>query len=646
VSDSVDRNRQNTLGVFESLEAEITNVSRVANINQWRETMVRRWMNTFGHLLPNRTGDGVADFYSATGATFTGGGKESVFAERTHKYVMRQVGLRTAEERYYQQLTRRMTEQYFTGNEKIESVGAKVRQMGVLGFLRNINFNLTLGMFNPAQLIVQANGAATALILSPLHGLAATKTFPLLRMALMSDNPDVWRFFGKVEKGLFGNEEEFFKLVKAVKQTGIVANLKSTSLYNLEDGKHNIFGGYPSKVLGSHAFFFNRGEEFSRLVSFDVARREWIKAHPGADWTAKEALGQMIVRADDLTQNMTKANLARFQEGVASIPLQFAQYNIKLAANIMSSLLGKGEGRGFTKKEAVQLLAGHVLLYGAAGNGLVGLLDEVMPQEAKEKMPVAMKTYLAQGLISGLLNQFAEWATGESANVALGSRLGSFNYYQQLGTALFTDPKNIYEALMGPTVSTAKRLGTIAEVAYLWHKDPELSSKDIMYGLARMTTEQVSTLRNAAKAYLYSQHANKMIDTKGVAIAQLSPNEVLAQALGFQPTAAVDVNNLIRSKRDHNQAIGDIADLVFKVQKDIITARMRGDHQYADEQHKLLQALWPANAGDMMEVQRRVRERLYPYDTEFQKLLGDYLWKGQTYEQPMVTTQQPIKPKQ
>jgi hypothetical protein len=636
---STDATRKNTLPVFQSLEAEMTNVSRVANINQWRETMVRKWMNTFGDLLPKRTGNDVQDFYDAAGAKFTRPGKDSLFAERTHKYIMRQIGQRTSEEQFYQTLTRRMTERFFQGGEKVEAIGAKVRNTGLLGFIRSTNFNLTLGMFNPAQLLVQANGAATAVALSPLHGLAAAKTVPLLRMALMSDNPKVWSFFGSIDKALLG-KDDFAKLVKAVRQTGILDNLKSTSLYNMEDGKLNVFKSY-TDVLAAGNGFFNRGEEFSRLVSFDVARREWIAAHAGADWTTKEALGQMVVRMDDFTQNMTKANLARFQEGALAIPLQFAQYNIKLAANVMSSLLGKGEGRGFTKREAIQLMLAHVLFYGAAGNGLVALMNEVLPEKVKDKLSVDQKTYLSQGLLAGLVNQFGEWATGQRTDVALGSRLGSFNYYQQLFDSLIHNPKDIYNTLLGPTVSSAKRLGTIGEAAYLMHKNPDLTARDVLEGLAHITTEQVSTLRNATKAYLYYTHADKMVDAKGVNVAQLTPTEVLAQALGFQPTAAVDVNDMIKSKKDHETALKDIADHITKVQKNIMTARLRGDHEYADHQHALLQALWPDNSGDLWEVQRLIRERIYPYDNEMQRLGGEYLWKGQTYDKAMTATTQP-----
>ncbi len=639
---SVDRDRRNTLDVFESLQAEMTNISRIANISMWRDNMIRRWMNTFGHMLPNRTGNDVADFFAATGATFTRGSNEALFAERTHRYIIRQLGVKNSEERFYENVTRMLTEKLFTGNERIESVGAFVRQKGWLGFVRNWNFNLNLGMFNPAQLIVQANGAATAMILSPLHGVKAAYTFPLLRMALASDNPQVWSRLARMEKlknlGL-SSEREFADIVKAVRKTGILDNMKSTSLWNLEDGALNIFGGYPSRAASHHTFFFNRGEEFNRLVSFDVARREWMAAHPGLDWTTDAALKQMVVRMDDLTQNMTKANLAFWQKGVLSIPFQFAQYNIKLAANVMTSAVKPG--RGFSRMEAAQLLLGHVILYGAAGNGLMWVLDEVLPNEVKEKMPVAAKELLAQGLITWVFDSAHEALTGEGAKVAIGNRLGSFDYWQRIGDAIFKDPGNVYEALLGPTVSTAKRLGVILDVAKLWHKDPDLTGQEVLEGLAKMGTEQVATLRNTTKAYLYAQHQGKMLDRQGVALGELNKNELLWQALGFQPTVSFDINNLIKSKHDHAQAIDDIAKQVMRVQSEMIQAMKDGNDEKAAEKRKLLNALFPENAGDFMEVQQRIRNRLYPFDTEMQKLLGEYVWKGRTYNQPVVVTEQP-----
>jgi hypothetical protein len=43
----------------------------------------------------------------------------------------------------------------------------------------------------------------------------------------------------------------------------------------------------------------------------------------------------------------------------------------------------------------------------------------------------------------------------------------------------------------------------------------------------------------------------------------------------------------------------------------------------------------------LWEVQRLIRERIYPYDNEMQRLGGEYLWKGQTYDKAMTATTQP-----
>lgn len=642
---SVDKRRDNTLDVYKSIQAEMANVSRVQAISQWRENSIRRWMNTFGDLIPNRTGNDVADFFKAANVRFARRGEGEVFAERTHKYIMRQIGVKTSEESMYESFTRSLTERFFTGGERLEAVGAFVRQQSFLGFLRNVNFNLTLGMWNPAQLIVQANGAATAIALSTRHGLAAAKTFPLLRMALMSDKPEVWSKLASAQKlsdlGL-SSKEDFVKLVESIRKTGIIDNLKSTSLWNIEDGSMDLFGGYGSKVWGTQAAFFNRGEEFSRIVSFDVARREWQAANAEKDWASSAALKEIVKRADDLTQNMTKANLAAFQTGIVSIPAQFLQYNIKLAGNIASSFLSNS-GRGFTRAEAARLMAAHLVLYGAAGTGTTWVANEMLGNH-KEELSVTQKNYISQGLMAGLIDSMSMAFTGKHTSIAVGSRLGSFDFYQRIGDAIFTDPASIYTVLLGPTAATAERVGSAAEVAALWWKQPDLSPRDILEGLSTAATAQISTLRNATKAYIYYTNEGKMVDKKGNAIGNVNQSEMLAQALGFQPSVAIDVYAMYKSKKDHDTTMRELGDTIYSVQKDIIFQLQKGTEdgrERAAQKKKLLQALWPDNGGDMEQVQRYIKDKLYPYDDQFQKLIADHLYKDFNYEQPLTVTKEP-----
>lgn len=641
---SVDPQHSNTLDVMQSLEAEITNVSRVANISEWRETQIRRWMNTFGHMITDRTGDDVADFYrlGENGFKFAKVGQNERFAERTHEYIMRQLGVRTAEEKMYQNWTREVSERWLNAEKGtvVNTVGAWIRSAAPLDFLRSVNFNLVLGMFNPAQLLVQANGMATAVLLSPLHGLAAAKTYPLLRLALMSDNPATWRTVGKfnslTDMGL-SSAGEFEDLVRAVRRSGIIDNLNSTALHNMESGKLGIVTGLSGKALAAGRIPFNRGEELSRLVSFDVARREWIKKNVGRDWTSDAALKEIVVRMDDLTQNMTRANQAAWQKGAASIPFQFLQYNIKLASNLVTSTAtglkrvggAKIPYRGFTAGESARLMAGHLVLYGAAGYGATQFMDEILGAQLTDSMTPEQKTYVAEGLIAGFIATLTSDEKGEGGtHIAVGSRLGSFDFYTRMADALFSSDTSLWDAILGPSKMTGRRLGAAADVIALWQAGAMETPDAVLEGVGAIAVEEISTLRNATRAYLYYQNSGVMINSKGTPIAKLDKGEMLAQALGFQSSQALDTYNLIAEKSARSQALNEIADLMYKLQREEIQATLRKDYETAEKKRKARTFLVPKNAGDAIEVQRRIKDHLYPGDTEFQHLMGEYLMKG------------------
>lgn len=641
---SVVKGEKNTLDVFDSISAEMSSTARFVNINAWKEASIQRWYNAFGHLVHGGTGDPVQDFFKFTSQKYVGADKETMFAQRTHKYISDQLAVSTSEENYYKAIAKQITEKWFSGNVPIETAGAAIRNSSLISFLRNANFHLNLGMFNPAQLLVQANGASTALLLHPVHGLKAAKTFPLLRMALMSDNPEVWGWFAKAQKlsdlGL-SSKEEFVDLVKAIRKSGILDGIQSTSLYNIEDGRFNVFKGMAGKVGEQSPFFFNRGEEFSRVVAFDVARREWMASNPGKIWTSDRALKDIVIRQDDLTQNMTKANLAGFQRGVLSIPMQFAQYNVKLAANILSATFKQGSShyRGFTRGEALQLMLGHMVLYGAAGNGAMFLLETV--GDTMNQWDEETRTYFVQGALAGLLNSVAlAFDKEEGMNVGLGSRLGTFDYYERIAKALFSDETKLWDALLGPTAGNARRLGVVGDVAKLMWYNPNLQAEDVLDGIQRITTEQITTLRNVSKAYLYYMHEGKMIDGKGNELAKVNKKEMLAQALGFAPSAAFDVTTLFNTRKEQTEALNDVANLLYSVQKQIVVERAKntpeGDKR-ADELEVLRASLMPENIGDRMYVLNTIKEKVFPYDTVMHKLLAEYVMKGRR-NQPVTST--------
>lgn len=523
-----------------------------------------------------------------------------------------------------------------------EGVGAVIRDANPLNFLRSVNHHFTLGLFNFSQLLVQANGMSVAAAIHPIYGLKAASMFPAVRLALMSDNPEVWARISKVAG------EDVGRLAQAIRRSGLIDNLRSTSLHNIEDGKLDVFASMPKRGLSTAidkgAFFFNRGEEFARVVSFDIARREWEKLNPGKDFLSKGGMEWIVSKSDDYTMNMTRANLARWQEGVMSIPTQFLQYNIKLLQNIASGLVsGGGKGRGFTRSEALKALAGSIAFYGAAGMGVSNMMGEWIPDEVQEKMPSEVKAAIGQGVLAAGLKALVESTTGERFDIALGQRLGSINFFTDLVYNAYYDPKNVWEMALGPSKATGERIAVFADIVNLWRKQPEVTLDDVGRGALQFFTEQVSATRNATKAYYVMQGNNVLKNRKGEPIAELSNPEIWAQAVGLAPTAAYDAYQLIGSRRAHYQALEEIATMVFQTQKRILEARQRQDEDAALRMEAALQLMFPVNYGDHMHVKRLVREKIAPYDTQFQKMLIDHAMSGANFNKPFAVTTPDVK---
>jgi hypothetical protein len=54
-----------------------------------------------------------------------------------------------------------------------------------------------------------------------------------------------------------------------------------------------------------------------------------------------------------------------------------------------------------------------------------------------------------------------------------------------------------------------------------------------------------------------------------------------------------------------------------------------------------LKVLWPTNAGDLQQVQYLLKDNIYPYDSQFNKLVGQHLYESYNYEQPLTVTKEP-----
>jgi hypothetical protein len=586
---SIDSNKDNILDPIKAIQSEISNVAKHRNIDEWRDKWVQTWWNSFSNYLPETLRNSgkppltILSDPSLQLSSYIGGENIAKFAESQRKYILAQLGVKTLDERLIEGAFVRFTNA-FSEDSKIAGLpigkplvtaGHALRNADPLQFARSFNFFTMLAAFNPAQLIVQGAGALTAIAVSPLHGLKAAYTAPLLRIALMSDNPAVWSKVATLQNlTTFGmsSTQEFVDTVKALRKSGLMDNIVSTSMHSAEAGQYNMFTGSLQKLGEKSAFFFNRGEEVARLISFDVARREWVAKNPGVAWTTDAALKNIISRQDDLTQNMTRSNLAFYQRGVLSIPGQFLQYNLKLAANMIGSAAawaGNKPYRGFTMGETASILAFHIAAYGMAGNGLMALADEVTGGYEKivgRKTTDDEKLVFSQGAIAGLINEVSQLTTGQDLKLGIGSRLGTFEYYEKLAKTLVAGDSSFWEVALGPTYGSASRLGAMEAIVQPFIRK-DLSITAFTEAMNTVGKEVFSSWKNVSKALYAQSHEGSLPNKDMLPIVKITPAETIAQAIGIGSSVEQDYWRLKLNLADRRRAIQDFAKSYTELQE-------------------------------------------------------------------------------
>ena len=663
---SIDSNKDNILDPIKAIQAEISNVARHRNIDEWRDKWVQTWWNSFSKYIPEplrNSGKSPLAILSDTDlqlSTYIGGDNIKKFAESQRKYILAQLGVKTLDEKLVEGALVRFTNS-FSEDSKIlglpvgkplVTAGHALRNADPLQFARSFNFFTMLAAFNPAQLIVQGAGAINAIAVSPVHGLKAAYTAPLLRIALMSDNPAVWAKVATLQNvSMLGmaNTQEFINTVRSIRKSGLMDNIVSTSMHSAEAGRYNVFTGSLQKLGEKSAFFFNRGEEFARLVSFDVARREWISKNPGAMWTTDSALKNILTRQDDLTQNMTRSNQAFYQRGVLSIPGQFLQYNLKLAANMIGSAAawaGNKPYRGFTMGETASILAFHIAAYGMAGNGLMSLADEVAGGYEKivgRKATDDEKLVFSQGAIAGLINEVSQLTTGQDLKLGIGSRLGTFEYYEKLARTLVAGDSSFWEVVMGPSYGSASRLGAMeALIQPVIRKDLSISA----FAEAANTVgkEVFSSWKNISKAYYAQMHEGAIPNKEENRIVTLTKPEIISQAIGIGSSVEQDYWRLKLTLSERRKAVQEFAKSYIELENvrlNELTKNGRTD-RYETLTNYMTTLHSPLPPGETEYFWSLVNKptgvfAAAPFKDQQTKMRADYLWGNWVLKDVMTT---------
>lgn len=557
------------LDPYETLNRSLSSVARLSSFSDYKESAINRWVETYKDYMTNYRSDAspVKLFQEGLFAENKGpiASKVALAANTQRNIIKRTLGWSNAEARKSDVYAMRIAD-FVAGNDPDNMFRTNLSKKftnwwestSPTAFLRGFAFNTKLGLFNPAQFILQAATAfSSASVAGAARGGQAMFMVPLLRSFMLKGGGDdlLEEFIRRGAHGVtgFDNPKEFKAFMNMAKTSGFMDFGTSHGLINSYGPNATLssFGSAIEKTTAAGRFFFNEGEMLNRIVA---ARLAWDDAKEAATMGSTKFRQVWAGRAEDWAGQMSKSSAASWQEGIMSIPTQFMAYN----ARVMELLLGKT----FTPQQRVRLAIAQMGLAGSAGLPLTYELVHQYQSMTGDTTPSQIGT-VAGDLNRGVIDSLIYHTTG--ADVQVGERIGTGNFISDTVRSIFGfsayGEKNADDIFGGAGYSMAKTFfGDLTDVAR-WAVaesggNPEKPiTRDALLKLAN----NISTMSNISKSYMIMKYG-MLVSNKGSVLATDVPTvDGFAQAMGFSSGKALSAGVMSQYVKDKKQQSQDLA---------------------------------------------------------------------------------------
>ena len=516
------------------LQRYVNNIAKNMPMGVYRIGLQQRWLKhakDLGALPPGYTGD----FAKAVHELVPGKGANP-FLKDSHGQIKFLSGIPSDQEEKMASAFRSWAETFegypkFGGKWMARRIN-NTSEEAMAGLARGLTFHLMLGMYNPAQFLIQGSGALVALTVNPVHGLKALPTAMGAGLAdLAIGNPSQIAKFTKhlASKGLL-DEEAYLAWRKSGLLEGTThASLDYHSIWNDVPYDANVF----RRAMGNGDVFYKSGELFNSRVSFFTSYNRWKEANPGRKITDLD-IQDISFRAEEYRLNMSKVNSSKFQKGIVSVPTQFQK--------VSTSFFEKIIGDSFTPTEKIRLVLGQAALFGGAGVPLVSSLTPIMLDtlgiNIENSSPGELKAYQA-GVLGWLLTDHLDINSVITGRMTLGTDF--IEKYFEAATGAIVVP----DVLTGPFGNIWDRADNLFDQLTTIFGTVINGGEDLTAGdyaavgnlLLRSFSGIASSTSNITKTYDLT-HSEFYRDKNGRAIVEWEDNNlqtIVAQAGGFAP---------------------------------------------------------------------------------------------------------------
>lgn len=510
---------------LESIEIYLENTKSFLTRNEWRRGMQIKWENTAKQTLP-----GNLDI------TFEAPGRALVNKElaTAHEKISMYSGFMDKSERWWEGTVRAAHDWAVgtIGRGKISDFILSKRQSDPLATIRAATFHTLLGMFNPIQLWVQAQGAAVALAINLTNPVRLQKVFRQMHSMALIQHIDVAKM-GKAQlktiaaAGNFKSVEEMVEAKRLWDQTGFWQSTLSSADVEAAARGYPTTGNALKRFADKGLMFFRTGELFNRRMGFLTALDE----AGGAIAVGKsfDKIRDVMDRTNDIILNLGKANRAHWQKGFLSIPTQFLQ----IQAKTLETLLGLNGA--FTGVERSKLLISQLALYGSAGVfGGNWVARNIFSASGMTQADINDLDPAYVRLVSGGLTDWIAYQLG--ANVVGADRGALLNGMDQTMLSLFTEEVTMFKGAFGPSSVLPSRMWEYMHGLSPWFAVPQdingrtdVTSQDVSDVLRRVGTDIVGL---AVSPFSITNQYNKFRLMSDLGVLQDKNGNLIAAPFG------------------------------------------------------------------------------------------------------------------
>jgi len=617
--------RSQRVSPYQALVRNIANVSRQVPINQWRLGLEQRWINT-AKALTGKDIDKFGTLPDSIESTRSG-----EFLNKMARQIRDWQGFPSKEEQVYQGATQRLYEWALGKNsESGARIAGWMRDKDPIAASRAAAFHSLLGWFNPAQLWVQAQGMSIAVSMNLGKNLTETlrHTTGLAVLGLGRELPK--GSYKNAAKVAGMDAKEFEELHKLWIRTGFEDSILQTADHAAAIRGHGIAMDAVSKAADKGLLFYRHGELLNRRMSFTSAlddlkagRLEGFENFKKGSKVNDAELKAVMDRANVLMLNMTKANRAQWQKGLASIPTQFFQVSAKALETV------GGFNDSLTGAERMRILAGQVALYGTAGVPLVNFASNYLMEVADvtqqdiDNNPVLVKTWN-----DGFWGFTTLGIFGVDAEVSSrGSLIRGVTDF--VDNWMFSED-TVAIKLMGAFGATGQRFwdSFIHQIKPLMYQATPIDAIDVLKIPTMPFLETVSTWRNGEKA-VFMQVMDRILTNSGDTLIgrEFDVRESIMKAIGFQLSDEAKIYKLNEMTENAKAVRQKIADMLIHRMNDAVFKSRTGqwsDAKQAQHEQQMATMFAGLDPDEKVAVQEAVQRRLMS-DTKEAKSLRRYI---------------------